>query len=246
MPRPGGRGPTGPRLTIAVDGPGSSGKGTVARGVARELGYRYVDTGAMYRAVALRAREAGVDWDDAEGVAALARALRFEFDWDGEVLRVQVDGHDVTRPIRADDIGQGASRVSTHPAVREALLGLQRSLGAEGGVVMDGRDIGTVVLPDAQLKVFLDASLEERARRRHEELIRRGETPHVADVRAALEARDHQDRERAVAPLRPAEDAVVIDTTALSITQAIDALLSIARARLQDEESGGSPPPPAR
>jgi cytidylate kinase len=188
----------------------------------------------MYRAVALEARRRGIDWDDVDQVASLARSLRFEFEWDGDVLRVRVDGEDVTRAIRADDVGQGASRVSRHGPVREALLGLQRRLGAEGGVVMDGRDIGTVVLPAADLKVFLDASLEERARRRHEELMRRGETPSLAEVTAALGARDRQDSERDVAPLRAAEDAVHLDTTALSVAEAVDALLSIARARLHE------------
>lgn len=218
-------------LTIAVDGPGSSGKGSVARGVARALAYQYVDTGAMYRAVALTARSRGVDWDDAEGVADIARTLRFTFDWDRDVLRVVVDGRDLTRDIRADDVGQGASRVSRYPAVRDALLGLQRSLGEQGGVVMDGRDIGTVVLPHADLKVFLDASLDERARRRHEELVRRGETAHLTDVRDGLEMRDRQDRERDTAPLCAAPDAVILDTTNLTIGQAIDRLLALVATR---------------
>jgi CMP/dCMP kinase len=219
-------------LTIAVDGPGGSGKGTVARGAARALGYQYVDTGAMYRVVALFARRRGVDWDDAEGVADVARGLRFGFQWDEDVLRVVVDGEDVTREIRADEIGQGASRVSRHAAVRDALIGLQRALGAGGSVVMDGRDIGTVVLPDADIKIYLDASLEERARRRHEELLRQGGVAHLAEVRDALAARDRQDRERAVAPLRPAEDAVILDTTDLTIRHAVDALLALVAEHL--------------
>lgn len=220
------------RLTIAVDGPGSSGKGTVARGVARALGYQYVDTGAMYRAVALVARRRGLDWDDAGRVAEVARALGFAFVWDSDVLLVCVDGEDLTRQIRADDVGQGASRVSRHPEVREALLGLQRSLGAGGGVVMDGRDIGTVVLPDADLKVFLDADPDERARRRHEELVRRGEAVHLVEVRDALAHRDRQDRERETAPLRPAPDAHVLDTTNLTIGQSIDRLLALVATRV--------------
>lgn len=226
------------RLTIAVDGPGSSGKGTVARGVARALHYQYVDTGAMYRAVALLARRRGLSWDDGPAVAALAATLRFAFDWDGDLLRVEVDGDDLTREIRADDVGQGASRVSRHREVRQALLGLQRALGAGGGVVMDGRDIGTVVLPDADLKVFLDASVDERARRRHEELVRRGEAVHLAEVREALIARDRQDRERDVAPLRPADDAVLVDTTDLTIRQAVDTLLALVAERLTTGASG--------
>ncbi|MCA9300584.1 MAG: (d)CMP kinase, partial [Phycisphaerales bacterium] len=195
------------------------------------LGYQYVDTGAMYRAVALLARRRGIGWDDAEAIGRLASELRFRFQWDSDFLRVEVDGEDLTRAIRADDVGQGASRISRYPEVRTALLGLQRELGAGGGVVMDGRDIGTVVLPNAELKIFLDASLEERARRRHEELLRRGEVVHLDEVRAALDARDRQDRERATAPLVAADDAVHIDTTQLTIPRAIDVVLSLVRDR---------------
>lgn len=218
------------KLTIAVDGPGSSGKGTVARGVARALGYQYVDTGAMYRAVALTARRRGISWGNASEIAAIARALRFAFSWDGDILRISVDDEDVTAAIRKDDIGLGASEVSRHPAVREALLGLQRQLGAAGGVVMDGRDIGTVVLPRADVKVFLDASLPERARRRHEEIVRRGEITTLAEVKGSLELRDRQDREREVAPLRAADDATVLDTTEMSIPEAIAAVVAMTRA----------------
>lgn len=219
------------KLTIAVDGPASSGKGTVARAVARALGYQYVDTGSMYRAVALFARRRGIAWDDAPALAQLAAELRFRFDWDGELLRVEVDGEDVTGALREDAIGNGASTVSAHPAVRTALLEQQRALGARGGVVMDGRDIGTVVLPDADLKVFLDAALDERARRRHEELLRRGEVLRYAQVREAIAERDRQDREREVAPLRQAPDAVYVDTTDLTIRQAVDVLLALANER---------------
>lgn len=218
-------------IAIAVDGPGSAGKGTVARGVARALGYQYVDTGAMYRAVALRARRAGVAFDDEPALRALAAGLEFAFPFDGDVLRVLVDGEDLTAAIRADDVGMGASLVSKLPGVRAALLDRQRDLGARGAVVMDGRDIGTVVLPGCQLKVYLDADLETRALRRHEELVRRGEAVSLADVRAALAARDRQDMERDVAPLTAAADAVSIDTTDLTIRQAIQRVLELARAR---------------
>jgi len=215
------------RLRIAVDGPGSSGKGTVARAVARELGYAYVDTGAMYRAVALFALRREVDWDDGDALASLASSLRFEFQWDGDVLRVFVDGGEVTRDLRRDAMSTGASRVSRYAAVRQALLELQRELAAQGGVVMDGRDIGTVVLPDAELKVYLDADLDVRARRRHEELVRRGEGVPFARVKEALAARDKRDAERDVAPLRAADDAIRIDTTQLTIPAAVDAVLAL-------------------
>lgn len=227
-------------LTIAVDGPAASGKGTVARGVARALGYQYVDTGSMYRAVALMARRAALSWDDEAGLTALTRRLRFGFRWDGDALGVTVDGEDVTRAIRADDIGLGASRVSTHPGVRSALLGLQRDLAREGGVVMDGRDIGTVVLPDADLKVFLDASLEERARRRYEELRLRGERVSPDDVRRALADRDRQDTERATAPLRPADDAVHVDSTAATIDEVVATILLTVGERAAARAEGAT------
>lgn len=218
-------------IAIAVDGPASSGKGTVARGVARQLGYAYVDTGAMYRSVAMMAARRGVAWDDAEALGAVAASLSFRFTWDGGALRVEVDGEDVTRDIRADEIGTGASKVSAFSAVRRALLSLQRSLADEGGVVMDGRDIGTVVLPEAQLKVFLTASLDERARRRHAELVRRGDSVSFEQVREAIERRDAADSGRAIAPLEPAVDSVRVDTTELSITAAIERVLTHARER---------------
>jgi len=219
------------RLTIAVDGPASSGKGTVARAVARVLEYQYIDTGAMYRAVALVARERHVSWDDEEAVAEVASGLRFGFSFDGESLRVVVDGRDVTEAIREEHIGRGASDVSRHPAVRSALLGLQRALARQGGVVMDGRDIGTVVLPEADLKVYLDAEVTERARRRHAELREKGEAAGFGEVLEAMSARDRQDMQRPVAPLCQAEDAVYLDSTDLTIAQGVDAVLALARAR---------------
>jgi len=219
-------------LTIAVDGPGSAGKGTVARGAARTLGFQYVDTGAMYRSVALFSQRAGVRWDDEDAVAEIARNLQFSFIWDGDVLRIIVNDQDVSGLIRTAEIGKGASDVSALPAVRAALLELQRDLGARGGVVMDGRDIGTVILPDSELKVFLVASLDERARRRHEELIRRGEVQSFDDVRSQLAYRDKQDSEREIAPLKQADDAVLVDTTQMTIPQAIEAILTLVRGVL--------------
>jgi cytidylate kinase len=176
----------------------------------------------MYRAVALVARTRGIPWDQEQRIADLAAGLSFRFTWDGDVLRILVDGGDVSRDIRTEEIGQGASRVSALPKVRSALLAVQRQLGAEGGVVMDGRDIGTVVLPNADLKVFLDADLDERARRRHEELLRRGETVSFEAIRRDLAERDERDRNRAVAPLVPAEDAIILDSTELTIRQVVE------------------------
>jgi len=218
-------------LTIAVDGPGSSGKGTVARGVARALGYRYVDTGAMYRAVAWAAGPRGVSTSDAEGLAAVARGLDIDFAWDGEVQRVLCGGVDVTAAIRTEGMGALASAVSVHPPVREALLSVQRQLAAGGGVVMDGRDIGTVVLPDADLKVFLTATLEERARRRHEELVQRGDAASREEIAEALRARDEQDRTRTTSPLRVAPDALVIDSTRRTVDEVVARILEVVRKR---------------
>lgn len=218
-------------IAIAVDGPGSSGKGTVARGVARALGYSYIDTGSMYRSVALIAREQGISWEDGPRLAQLASQLRFDFRWDGDILRIVVNDRDLTSQIRNDDVGVGASRVSARPEVRQALLELQRALGRRGGVVMDGRDIGTVVLPDAQLKIYLDAAIDERARRRHDELMRRGDVISYQDVFDALDARDRLDKERPIAPLRQAEDAVYLDSSSLTIREATDRVLELAISR---------------
>ena len=220
-------------LTIAVDGPSSAGKGTVAKGVARSLGYAYLDTGAMYRAVALIASRKGLSLDDEASLAEVAVRLTFAFEWNGEALKVIVDGEDVTGAIRTGPMGQAASAVSRHPAVRRALTVQQRRHGDEGGVVMDGRDIGTVVLPDADLKVFLDGDLDERARRRHQELRDKGDDVTFEEVRGALEQRDRQDRERATAPLRQAEDAVRVDTTHMTIREAIEQVLALVDTELR-------------
>lgn len=214
-------------VTVAIDGPASSGKGTVARAVAERLDYAYVDTGAMYRAVGLRALRAGVDPRDAMITTEIAKAIHFTFDWHHGALRILANGEDVTRAIRTEDVGRAASAVAVHPGVRAALLGAQRELGAGGGVVMDGRDIGTVVLPTAELKIFLDASLDERARRRH------AETPgsDFEAIRRDLAARDAQDSGRAAAPLKKADDAVVLDTTGMGIEDVVQAVLALVEAR---------------
>lgn len=214
-------------LTIAIDGPASSGKGTVARRVAESLGYAYVDTGAMYRAVGLTALRAGVDATDAERTAEIARRLHFAFDWHKGQLRILLDREDVSRAIRTAEVGNAASAVAVHPGVRSALLQTQRDLGAGGGVVMDGRDIGTVVLPFADLKIYLDAALDERARRRHAELP--GST--YEQVRTELAARDAQDSGRATAPLRKADDAVLIDSTSNGIDDVVASVIALVHAR---------------
>jgi len=216
-------------LSIAIDGPASSGKGTVARQVARALGLSYVDTGAMYRAVGLRALRAGLFLKDGPGVGGLAQTLHFDFTWDQTKLRIAVDGEDLTEAIRNEEIGRAASDVAVLPQVRHALLSLQRGLAARGAV-MDGRDIGTVVLPDADLKVYLDASPEVRAQRRCNELAGRGDIRRLADVLSDIHARDAQDSGRVHAPLRAADDAVHIDSTHLAPQEVVAQILDLARA----------------
>ncbi len=203
-------------ITIAIDGPASSGKGTVARTVARRLNYAYIDTGAMYRSVALAAQRRGLDLAHADELGQLTTTLEFQFQWSSSGLRVIVNGEDWSDAIRTETVGKGASDVAVHAPVRAALLERQRALAREGGIVMDGRDIGSVVLPDADLKIFLDASVDERARRRHAELVARGLDVSLDTIRNEVSERDHQDRTRAEAPLIQTEDAVYLDTTAMS------------------------------
>ncbi len=214
---------------LAVDGPGGSGKSTVARRVAVALGFVYLDTGAMYRAVGVLAREAGLDLDDEEAVAAIAATADLSFDDEG---RLFAGARDLSVGIRTLAAGEAASRVSALPAVRRLLVERQRALTAAGDVVMEGRDIGTNVCPDAELKVFLTASPEVRARRRYDELAAAG---HVVDhdevVRAVVE-RDRRDTTRAVNPLRKAADAVELDTSVLTLEEVVATVEGLARQRL--------------
>jgi CMP/dCMP kinase len=209
-------------MVIAIDGPAGAGKSTVARAVADALGFTYLDSGAMYRCVALAALHAGVDVDDPAAVGRLAREIRIEFAGD----RVLLDGLDVTPEIRAPDVTAAASRVSVHPEVREAMVSQQRALIESGHYVAEGRDIGTVVSPDSPLKVFLTASPEERARRRAAET---GED--LDAVLAAQSARDARDRGREHGALRPADDSVEIDTTGLDVAQVTQRVVALARER---------------
>lgn len=218
-------------FAIAVDGPASSGKGTVARLVARELGFIYVDTGAMYRATALMAERRAIPLDDGPRLAAMIESLAFKLSFEDGRFSIAVDGEDLSSAIRSEGIGRGASSVAVQPMVRSALLDTQRAMARREGVVMDGRDIGTVVLPDAELKVFLDASVDVRARRRHMELVARGEEASFSTVRDELVARDAQDRGRATAPLLQADDAVYMDTTDLTPEGARDTIVRLARRR---------------
>jgi cytidylate kinase len=221
---------------VAIDGPAGAGKSTVARRLADTLGYVLVDTGAMYRTVALAAKDAGIAWTAGEQVGALARslvsrnALSFARDPDGGV-RVRLDGTDATDRIRAPDIGMGASTVSAHKAVRDALLEMQRQAGRAGGVVLEGRDIGTVVFPDAEVKFFLTARPEVRARRRFDELVARGTAATFEETLEDVRRRDEQDMTRPVAPLRQAADATRIDSSEISVDDAVAWMAERVRAR---------------
>ncbi|MCB9759310.1 MAG: (d)CMP kinase [Alphaproteobacteria bacterium] len=218
-------------FAIAIDGPASSGKGTVARMVARALDFAYVDTGAMYRAVALIGARRGLALDDGPALGAMTDTLAFDLSWADGALKVVVDGEDLSEAIRTEVVGQGASAVAVLPEVRAALLGRQRALAETRPVVMDGRDIGTVVLPDAPVKVFLDARAEIRAARRQLELQSRGVEQPFDEVLADLRARDAQDSQRAAAPLRMADDGIYLDSSALTPRQVAAKVVDIARAR---------------
>jgi cytidylate kinase len=218
-------------LVIALDGPAASGKSTVGKAVADRLGYLYFDTGAMYRAVTWLAQARGAALADEAAVTALAAAADIDVlpaaAADGRQYTVLVDGEDVTWAIREPAVANHVSQVSAYPGVRAALVGQQRRLAARGRIVMVGRDIGTVVLPDAPLKFYLDASAEERARRRWQEEQARGGLRSYDEVLAEVRSRDEIDSTRAVAPLRPADDAVIVDSTQMTIGQVVDALLAM-------------------
>jgi len=218
-------------LVVAIDGPAGAGKSSASRGLAARLGFRHVDTGAMYRVVGVLARDAGLAPDDDEALRRLVDGIVFDEVGD----RVVIAGRDLTRAIREGDAGDWASKVSTRPVVRERLVALQRRLGDGGRVVMEGRDIGTVVFPDAAVKVFLVAAPSERARRRGAELRQRGETVDEAALAAAIAQRDLRDSSRAEAPLRPADDAVVVDTTALGLDEVVDRLSALVQPHLDCE-----------
>jgi len=215
---------------IAIDGPSGSGKGTVAALVAERLGWHLLDSGALYRIVACEALDRGLDLDDAAALATMARGLDIRFDAGG----VAVDGRDRTRDIRTEAASDGASRVAALQPVRDAVLDVQRAQRRPPGLVADGRDMGTVVFPDAPLKVFLDASLEERAERRFQQLRDQGVAAHRDDVLAALRERDQRDRNRPIAPLRPAAGALIIDSSALPVEAVLRQVLeAVAAAGLQ-------------
>jgi cytidylate kinase len=211
---------------VTIDGPSGSGKGTIARLLADRLGWHCLDSGALYRLVGVAADRAGVSFDDPAALAAIARGLPAVFDGD----RVRLDGEDVSTLIRTEEAGSLASRVAAVPAVRDALLEWQRAQAREPGLVADGRDMGTVVFPAAPVKVFLTASAEERARRRHKQLLEKGFTANLPSLVAEIRERDERDRTRAVAPLKAPAAALEIESTALSIEEVLDRVLERVRS----------------
>ncbi|GAB2044748.1 (d)CMP kinase [Agathobaculum sp. TL06] len=214
-------------ISVAIDGPSGAGKSTVARAAAARMGYVYVDTGAMYRAVGLAVRRRGIAGEDTAGIIAALPAVDISLVYQDGVQHVLLNGEDVSEAIRTPEIAQYASKVSAVPEVRRFLLDVQRDMAKNSNILMDGRDIGTVILPDAPVKIFLTASAETRAERRYRELKEKGQQVTLEGVLADIQARDRQDTMRAVAPLRQADDAVLLDTSALDLEQSIAAVLRI-------------------
>lgn len=220
-------------VSIAIDGPSGAGKSTLARRLAAELGYVYVDTGAMYRSIGLYTLRTGADCGSEAAVAALLPKISLSLEYQDGAQHILLNGEDVSDAIRTPEVSMAASAVSAHPPVRAFLLETQRGLARRQNVLMDGRDIGTVILPDAQVKIFLTASPEERARRRFEELKARGETVTYEQVLEDVVQRDYNDTHRAAAPLKAAPDAVTVDTTGLTFDESFGALLRVIRARVE-------------
>jgi CMP/dCMP kinase len=219
------------KLVIAIDGPSGSGKSTVGKTVARSLGYIYIDSGAVYRAVGLKALMTNTPLSDGRSIAQLARESKITLQGDSDHLQIFLDDKEVTQEIRRPDSSHASSVIATIAEVREVVVQKLREMARAGGVVMDGRDIGTKVFPDAQLKVFLDASLLVRASRRLEEERRRGRDTNIEQIKKELEERDRRDRERAATPLIKAADAIYIDTSSLGLDRVVNEVLAIAKSR---------------
>jgi CMP/dCMP kinase len=221
------------RLTIAIDGPSGAGKSTVARFLAKRLGYVYIDTGAMYRSVALRVKEKGISPEDELALNQLASSLHITFITEGEQTRVCCDGEDITSAIRSPEISRLASSISKQKGVREALVQMQREMGKEGGIILEGRDIGTVVFPDADVKFYLDAKSDERVRRRYHEMVKKGVKVDFKETQEELIQRDHNDMHRIHSPLKKANDALFIDSTHRSVEEVVEEMVHMVKAKVK-------------
>lgn len=220
-------------VKIAIDGPAGAGKSTIAKEVAKKMGYIYIDTGAMYRAVALKAIENGIDTKDVEGVCNILNDIDIDIQYNDKGQAILLDGKDVTLAIRTQEVSKGASDVAVIPQVRMKLVELQRKLAANCNTIMDGRDIGTFVLPDADVKIFLTASIEERARRRYDEMKEKGYVCTFEDIKKDIEYRDKNDSSREFAPLRAADDAIIFDNTGNTLEQSINIVQQLIKERLK-------------
>lgn len=222
------------KMNIAIDGPASAGKSTIAKKVAEKLGYIYLDTGAMYRTLTYAALSTGGDLQDEEALHKLLQGIRITFSTaENEMQRVFLNDEDVTESIRSDEVTQNVSLVSSFAKVREEMVARQKSIAQSGGVVMDGRDIGTVVLPDAEVKIFMTATAEERALRRYKENVAKGMTTSLEELTEDMKRRDHLDSTRTISPLKKADDAIVLDSTHLEIDEVVKRILGIIEANLK-------------
>ncbi|MBC8558674.1 (d)CMP kinase [Fumia xinanensis] len=220
-------------ISIAIDGPSGAGKSTIAKAVSKKLGFIYVDTGALYRSIGLYVLNKGKDTANQMDVAALLPEINVQIRYVDGAQHVYLNEKDVSDDIRRPPVSMAASNVSAHPEVREFLLNLQRQFAKENNVVMDGRDIGTVVLPNADIKIFLTASSEERARRRYKELTEKGEKVEFEQIHEEIKQRDYNDSHRAIAPLKQADDAILVDTTECTLEESIDKLETVIRSRMK-------------